>query len=248
MNMKRNHSGTHAMVVIRTLLALVLLTASAAGRAESFSELELSPQDALQLSLQETDEALRAESGAPDYTQIALYNEAWDATDSPTAAYVRPERKSWSICRGCEVHLGVGGTYHSFDATGGMVIPMTVSWDRGRWEFGVFHFGEQTSDDNAENVERLVARPYWGASLSRRFQFFERGPLRAIFGFGVSYRTEQDVLSATHWNFSSQLGLRFQSPNFPAIFELSARHWSNGGVRTPNRGQDFTILTVRFDH
>ena len=63
----------------------------------------------------------------------------------------------------------------------------------------------------------------------------------------LSYRTEQDVLSATHWNFSSQLGLRFQSPQFPAIFELSARHWSNGGVRTPNRGQDFTILTVRFD-
>ena len=78
---------------------------------------------------------------------------------------------------------------------------------------------------------RLVARPYWGASLSRRFKLFERGPLRAIFGFGVSYRTETDVLSATHWNFSSQFGLRFQSSQFPAIFELSARHWSNGGVR-----------------
>ena len=141
----------------------------------------------------------------------------------------------------------MGGTYHSFEATGGEVLPVTMTWDRGRWEFGVFHFGEQTSADNDENVERLVARPYWGASLSRRFKLFERGPLRAIFGFGLSYRTETDVLSATHWNFSSQFGLRFQSPQFPAIIELSARHWSNGGVRTPNRGQDFTILTVRFD-
>jgi len=86
------------------------------------------------------------------------------------------------------------------------------------------------------------------AELTRlRFAFFERGPLRAVFGFGVSYRTELDVLSATHLNFSSQLGLRFQPPQFPASFELSTRHWSNGGVRTPNRGQDFTILTVRFD-
>lgn len=235
------------MNAIRALLAAVLLAASSASWAESISEVELSPQDLLQLSLQETEEALRVESGAPDYTQIALYNEAWDAANSPAASYVRPDRRSWSICRSCEFHLGVGGTYHSFDATGGVVIPMTVSWDRSRWEFGLFHFGEQSSNDNDEKVDRVVARPYWGASLSRRFQFFERGPLRAIFGFGVSYRTEQDILSATHWNFSSQLGLRFQSPNFPAIFELSARHWSNGGVRTPNRGQDFTILTVRFD-
>jgi hypothetical protein len=233
--------------LMRTLLAVLLLAGSTAARAESFSELELAPQDALQLSLQETEEALRSEGGVPDYAHFALYNEAWDTADSPTASYVRPDRERWSICRGCEFNIGVGGTYHSFGATGGVVIPMIFSWDHSRWEFGVFHFGEQTSDDNDENVERLVARPYWGASLSRRFQFFERGPLRAIFGFGVSYRTEQDILSATHWNFSSQLGLRYQSPSFPAIFELSARHWSNGGVRTPNRGQDFTILTVRFD-
>jgi hypothetical protein len=235
-----------SMNLIRTLLAGVLLVVSAASHGHSFSALEYSPPDARQLSLQEAEEALRSEVGVPDYSRFALYTEASDAASPPNRPYVRPYREV-SMCRDCEFHIGVGGTYHSFDATGGEVIPMTVSWDRGRWEFGVFHFGEQTSDDNDENVERLVARPYWGASLSRRFQFFERGPLRAIFGFGVSYRTEQDILSATHWNFSSQLGLRFQSPNFPAVFELSARHWSNGGVRTPNRGQDFTILSVRFD-
>jgi hypothetical protein len=162
-------------------------------------------------------------------------------------AYRQPLARPLSPCADCEIQLGLGGTYHSFGGTGGTVIPVTVSWDRSRWEFGVFHFSEQSSSDNDENVERIVARPYWGASLSRRHTFFERGPLRAIFGFGLSYRTEQDVLSATHWNFSSQLGLRFHSPGFPAIFELSARHWSNGGVRTPNRGQDFTILSVRFD-
>ena len=203
--------------LMRVLFAGVLLAASVAGHTESISEEEFLPPDAMELSVQETGQARR------------------------------PERKSRSICASCEFHLGVGGTYHSFENTGGVVIPMTVSWDRSRWEFGIFHFGEQTSEDNDDNVERVVARPYWGASLSRRFAFFERGPLRAVFGFGISYRTEQDVLSSTHWNFSSQLGLRFQAPQFPASFELSARHWSNGGVRTPNRGQDFTILTVRFD-
>ncbi len=236
--------GMKGKTLIRIWFAGVLLAAAVAAHAQPISELDLWPRDALQLSLQETELALRNEDGAPDF---ALYNEAWNSADSPTADYVRPDRNERTFCRGCEIHLGFGGTYHSFQSTSGLVIPMTVSWDRSRWEFGLFHFGEQTSDDNKQDVERVVARPYWGASLSRRFAFFERGPLRAVFGFGLAYRSEQDILSATHWNFSSQLGLRFQVPEFPAVFELSSRHWSNGGIRTPNRGQDFTILTVRFD-
>ena len=207
---------------MRVLFAGVLLAASMTGRAESISEQDFLSQDAV------------------------AFNEAWDSADSPMPAYVRPDRDPRPICGGCEFRIGVGGTYHSFENTRGLVIPMTVSWDRNRWELGVFHFGEQTSLDNSDKEERVVARPYWGASMSRRFAFFERGPLSAVFGFGLSYRTEQDVLSATHWNFSSQLGFRFQPPQFPASFELSTRHWSNGGLRTPNRGQDFTILTMRF--
>jgi hypothetical protein len=208
-------------------------------------EIDATPVDPLEMSLLETEEALRAADGSLDLSALMHLDEVSNmgGTNVP---YVRPDRRRFSICAGCEFHVGLGATYHSFEGTGGEVVPVTMTWDRGRWEFGVFHFSEQT--ETYENVEYLVARPYWGASLSRRFQFYERGPLRAIFGFGLSYRTETDVLSATHWNFSSQLGLRFQSPQLPVIFELSARHWSNGGVRTPNRGQDFTILTMRFDY
>lgn len=165
------------------------------------------------------------------------------ASASGLAASVERER---SFCAGCEFQIGMGGTYYSFESTGGEVVPLTMTWDEGRWEIGVFHFSEQVFADNAGNVE-LLARPYWGTSVSRRFRIYERGPLRAIFGFGLSYRTETDVLSATHWNFSSQFGLQYQAPAFPATFELSARHWSNGGVRKPNRGQDFAVLMIRFD-
>jgi hypothetical protein len=238
MDMRRKSLG-------RALLACVLLAASITARAESISEQEFTPPGTLELALEETEQALRSEDGTTDF---ALFHEAWDSADSATTSYVRPQRESRSVCRGCEFQLGVGGTYHSFENTGGVVIPMTVAWDLSRWELGVFHFGEQTSEDNHDHVERVVANSYWGASLSRRFAFFERGPLRAMFGFGLAYRTEQDVLSATHWDFSSQLGLRFKPPQFPAAFELSTRHWSNGGVRTPNRGQDFTVLMVRFDY
>jgi hypothetical protein len=246
MNIKNKNQGNSFDQVMRTLFAGVLLTFAVSSRADLPAELESLPRDVLELAAEETEAALRLADPSVANGRIEL-SESWNSNVESASNYRRPVDDRFSLCRACEFQIGVGGTYHSFEGTGGVVIPMTVSWDRSRWEFAVFHFSEQTSADNDENVERLVARPYWGTSLSRRFQFFERGPLRAIFGFGVSYRTETDILSATHWNFSSQFGLRFQSPNFPAIFELSARHWSNGGVKTPNRGQDFTILTVRFD-
>jgi len=228
------------------VFALVLMFGSGAALAANIDESDRVPWDTLELSMLHDDEALRVADNSWNDTRMMLLDQASNLGGSEVP-YVRPDRRRSRVCGDCEFHLGIGGTYHSFEATGGEVIPLTMTWDRGRWEVGLFHFSEQTSSDNDGDVEQLVARPYWGASVSRRFRLFERGPLRAIFGFGLSYRTEQDVLSATYWNFSSQLGLRFHSPQFPATFELSARHWSNGGVRTPNRGQDFTILSVRFD-
>ena len=46
----------------------------------------------------------------------------------PFPMCAQPRRSPF--CDDCEFHLGVGGTYHSFEATGGVVIPMTMSWDR----------------------------------------------------------------------------------------------------------------------
>jgi hypothetical protein len=241
---KKSGTGMNRAVAIAGLVGMLMFGSAAPGAG--LNEADRTSWDALELSRLEPDEALRVADFAWNDTRLMLIEGASDL-GGVTVPYTRPDRRRSTVCEDCEFNVGVGGTYHSFEATRGEVIPVTVTWDRGRWEFGVFHFSEQTSTDNEENVEQLVARPYWGASMSRRFRLYERGPLRAIFGFGLSYRTETDVLSATHWNFSSQLGLHFQSPRFPAILELSARHWSNGGVRTPNRGQDFTILTVRFD-
>jgi hypothetical protein len=241
MNMKKN--------LIRSLFAGLLLSASVTGLAQTPIDIPaeyLDPAE-LELSPEWPESMLRIDEFESSELPLSVAGEGWNAGDRPPGKFARPVNSLANVCGDCEVHLGIGGTYHSFEGTGGVVIPLTVSWDRSRWEVGVFHFSKQTSDDNALNADRLVARPYWGTSISRRFHLFERGPLRAIFGFGVSYRTETDILSATRFNFSSQFGLRFQSPSFPAIFELSARHWSNGGIKTPNRGQDFTILTVRFD-
>jgi Lipid A 3-O-deacylase (PagL) len=92
-----------------------------------------------------------------------------------------------------------------------------------------------------------MADPYWGVSLSRRWQLFQRGPVQGFGGFGLALRSESDQLSATRWDFAEQLGLRFRIPGQFAVGELTVRHWSNAGIRLPNHGQDFATLTIRLN-
>jgi hypothetical protein len=153
-----------------------------------------------------------------------------------------------SFCASCEVQIGLGGTYHYWGTTGGTVLPVSVTWSESRYELGFFRVTtQQTLHDRASHNERVMADPYWGVSLSRRWQLFESGPVKGFFGFGLAGRTESDELSATRWDFASQIGLRFRLPGNRAIAELTMRHWSNGGVRLPNHGQDFATLTVRLN-
>jgi hypothetical protein len=155
-----------------------------------------------------------------------------------------------SLCDDCEYQLGVGETYHFWSTTGAAVVPLTVSWDQNRYELGIFRFaGRQAMPYPGSDFERAMADPYWGVSLSRRWQLVERGPVKAFFGFGLSYKTQSDELNATRVNFASQLGLRVRLPlrHVSSALELTMRHWSNAGIKLPNHGQDFATLTVRFD-
>jgi hypothetical protein len=153
-----------------------------------------------------------------------------------------------SVCQTCEVQIGLGATYHYWGTTGSLVLPVSVTWSENRYEFGVFRFtNSQLLELPGTHRERHMAYPYWGASLSRRWRLFERGPVQGFFGFGVSVRTESDTLSVTPWDFASQLGLRFHLPGHWLLGELTMRHWSNGGIRLPNHGQDFATLTVRIN-
>jgi hypothetical protein len=153
-----------------------------------------------------------------------------------------------SLCESCEVQVGLGGTYHFWGTTGGVVLPVAVTWSENRYELGFVRVTtQQTLHESRLRNERLMAEPYWGVSLSRRWQLFERGPVKGFFGFGLAGKTRSDVLSATRWDFASQLGLRFRLPGNRAMAELTMRHWSNGGIRLPNHGQDFATLTIRLN-
>lgn len=157
-------------------------------------------------------------------------------TGAPRVANAEP------LCASCEVHLGFGGTYHFWGGTDGVVVPLTVTWDDNRYEAGVFRMASrQTLHENG--TSETLSNPYWGVSASRRWVLLERGPVRGYFGFGLAYRSTADVLSATHWDFASQLGLRVQLPREGSAVEFTLRHWSNAGIKQPNHGQDFATLT-----
>jgi hypothetical protein len=163
------------------------------------------------------------------------------------ALYTPQCARAQSICASCQIQVGVGGTYHFWGQTGGVVLPITVAWSQNRYEVGVFRFAtQQTLTEAGTRSSRLMADPYWGVSASRRWRLYTRGRVQAYFGFGLAFRTESDALSVTRWDFASQFGLRLRLPG-NRLAELGIRHWSNGGVRLPNHGQDFATLTVLFN-
>jgi hypothetical protein len=153
-----------------------------------------------------------------------------------------------SLCESCEVQVGLGGTYHFWGTTGGVVLPVMVTWSENRYELGFVRVTtQQTLQESRSRNTRLMADPYWGVSLSRRWQLFERGPIKGFFGFGLAGKTKSDELSTTRWDFASQLGVRFRLPGNRVTGELTMRHWSNGGIRLPNHGQDFATLTINLN-
>jgi len=95
--------------------------------------------------------------------------------------------------------------------------------------------------DTTFNGHVRFATPYWGFSFSRRLELFRHPAWRVILGLGASYKTQQNTLSASRWNISEQFGLRF-TPKPGYAIELIGRHWSNGGLKLPNHGQDFATL------
>ena len=133
--------------------------------------------------------------------------------------------------------------------------PVSVTWSQSRYELGVFRVTtQQTLHDRASHNDRVMADPYWGVSLSRRWQLFESGPVRGFVGFGLAGRTKSDELSATRWDFASQLGLRFRLPGNRAIAELTMRHlvkrWRpttkpRSGLRDPDGPAQFGTVWRR---
>lgn len=164
-------------------------------------------------------------------------------------AQIRPvhaQSLSW-ICGYCQMSVGAGETYHFWARTGGIVVPLTLTWNRDTWELAALRFTtRQELEYRDRRPDRLVARPYWGLSVTRRIGLFGPPAARIFVGIGASYKTETDQLNSSRWNIAGQLGVRFRLRHGGSSLEICLRHWSNGGLRLPNHGQDFFTLSYVF--
>jgi hypothetical protein len=158
------------------------------------------------------------------------------------AALASPVARAADFCATCQVQLGIGATYHYWGYTHSLVIPAALNFDKDRWELAAFRFASgQEFFDSTFQWHVHFADPYWGFSLTRRLELFKHAHWRLIIGLGASYKTEEDTLSSSRWNFAEQVGLRI-TPTSRCAIELVGRHWSNAGLKLPNHGQDFATL------
>jgi hypothetical protein len=59
------------------------------------------------------------------------------------AGYVPPLVSAQSLCESCELQAGIGGTYHFWGTTGGLVLPVTLNWSDNRYELRVFRLSTE---------------------------------------------------------------------------------------------------------
>ena len=67
------------------------------------------------------------------------------------ADYAPRPAQAQSLCDSCELQVGLGGTYHFWASTGSLVLPVSVTWDENRYEFGVFSLHDSTAAATARN-------------------------------------------------------------------------------------------------
>jgi Lipid A 3-O-deacylase (PagL) len=150
-------------------------------------------------------------------------------------------------CGRCDLMLGVGTTYFDFGLTHGLVLPVALEFDQSRWELGAFRFAtDQQVDKHWGPPDGRAANPYWGFTAMRRWQVIHRGWGRIYLGFGANYRTANDYLEVSHWNFAYLIAARFDVGVRGTALELGIRHWSDAWIKRPNRGQDLATISVVF--
>ncbi len=127
-------------------------------------------------------------------------------------ALAAPNVRAEDFCSTCEVQLGLGGTYHWVGWSHGIVAPIIFTFDHDRWELGAFRFTKgQDFYDSTFGVDIHFADPYWGFSFARRLELFPQKHWAFFAAAGASYKTEQDRLSSSWWNFNEEVGLQDQA-------------------------------------
>jgi hypothetical protein len=109
-----------------------------------------------------------------------------------------------------------------------------------KWDFSVGFIGTQQLNNN------VYVKDYWYASITRvvHWGFRDAPKVLPYLGFGLSAReSSQNVeyLLPQWWNFSLQYGF-----DYGEHWRVEGRHFSNAGIKEPNRGQNMILVGYRF--
>jgi hypothetical protein len=158
----------------------------------------------------------------------------------------RAEESFLSVADG---HLGVGGgttvEYHFDGNTHSPVAALTWTWDRDRFELAAFRFVKTVVQDGV-GYRLTLANPNSIYEMSRRWTFIRSERSNIFAGLGGAYKSEIDHVNGSRLNFAEHLGWRLTRSEVGHGFELVVRHASNGGLKKPNRGEDFLTLAYVF--
>ena len=134
-----------------------------------------------------------------------------------------------------EVSGGIASAYSwnylKGDAFAGEVSALL---DGGRWDLSVGYIGEQLD----------VVNPFTYLSAQRVVHLFKARSLSPFMGLGLMARTHSknvDELLPQWWNFSLSAGMEMGDH-----LRVEARHASNAGLETPNRGVNWFLVGWRF--
>jgi hypothetical protein len=142
------------------------------------------------------------------------------------------------------IGIGVGMTFDFWHTTGGVVLPLTFSWDRNRYEIGAFRLASEQKLYEPAKPTEILAEPYWAVTATRRWSLVRRRSWRLFLGLGFAYKSKKDIISASRWDFAETIGARFALPGRRTSVEFSIRHWSNAGISLPNRGQNIAMVSI----
>lgn len=133
-------------------------------------------------------------------------------------------------CEGGDLEVGGGlamaATFRPSAATAGTAVVRYVAWDRV--EIAGRYFGEQDRADE-----------YFAASASYR-AVYDKYEFKPYLALGVAW-AEDNTLLAQNFNFSLAGGARWRS----LLFEV--HHFSNAGMKEPNRGQNSYTLSYIWE-
>lgn len=140
---------------------------------------------------------------------------------------------------GAEPALLVGASTGSYAARiDNFVGEGNLRTEDRKWELGIGYIADQEDACDSSVCDDVGAYGY--ASVTRVLFFPLVTDVNLVMGLGLMAATGRNELLSRATNFSIQAGVEYKR------MRITFRHFSNGGLNAPNRGQNLLLIGYGF--